>query len=69
MNLEKRIRKILEGEASACGMDDEDDVNTTVKALLRELKYVESNTEELNFLIDNACKSCFQEYYDEYGDD
>ena len=42
MNLEKRIRKILEGEASACCMDDEDDVNTTVKALLRDLNMLKA---------------------------
>ncbi len=62
MNLEKTIRKILEGEASACCMDDEDDVNRTVKALLRELKYLEESNKKMHFLSENACKSCWREY-------
>ena len=45
-------------------MDDEDDVHRTVTALLRELKYLEDNTKKMHYLSENACKSCFQEYFD-----
>jgi len=40
MELENIIRNVLEGECSACCMDDQDDVDATVNALVHALPVV-----------------------------